>query len=115
MDMTISELADKVTALHLVGRLDAPGAEAINARVGAAAAAPGRDIAIDLAGVSFIASMGIRLLISTARSLSQRQRQFVLYGASELVQEVFDDAALGQIITIVATADQARAEIAATR
>jgi anti-anti-sigma regulatory factor len=57
--------------------------------------------------------MGIRLLISTARALSLKGARLVLFGAQELVQEVFDDAALDQIMPIVATEEAALAELAA--
>lgn len=113
MEMTVSELAGPVTLVRLVGRLDAPGADRIELRFTTAVIAQGRDALIDLSGVAFVASMGIRLLISTARGLSLKGRRMVVFGARELVQGVFDDAALDQIIPIVATEDQALAELAA--
>jgi anti-anti-sigma factor len=112
MDMTAIELAGPVTCVRLVGRLDAPGADRIGLRLTAAVAAQGHNAVIDLSGVTFVASMGIRLLISTARALSQKGRKMVLFGATELVQGVFEDAALDQIMPIVATEDQALAEFA---
>ena len=99
--MTVTQLESALTCVRLSGRLDAPGADAIAIRFTAALAAPGRPALVDLSGVDFVASLGLRLLISTARSLAQKGGQLVLFGAGELVQGVFDDAALGQILTIV--------------
>lgn len=101
VDMTVTELEGPVTCVRLSGRLDAPGADAIGVRFTATLAPPGRPALVDLSAVSFVASMGLRLLISTARSLAQKGGQLVLFGANELVQGVFDDAALDQILTIV--------------
>jgi anti-anti-sigma factor len=111
--MALSELAGPVTRVALRGRLDAPGADRISLRFTAGVAAPGRAAVVDLSGVEFIASMGIRLLIATARALDQKGAKLVLFGAQPLVQGVFDDAALDQIMPIVTTEDQALAELAA--
>ncbi len=113
VEMSVTELAGPVTRIRLDGRLDAPGADVIGVRFTAFAVTPRRHALVDLGGVSFIASMGIRLLISTARSLQQKGHRMVLFGATELVQGVLDDTALDQIIPIVATEDQALAELAA--
>jgi anti-anti-sigma factor len=67
----------------------------------------GRDTVVDLSGVSFVASMGIRLLIASARGLRQKGATLVLFGAQGLVYTALDQAALDQIIPIVATEQQA--------
>jgi anti-sigma B factor antagonist len=102
MEMQVSEIGGNVTCVHLTGRLDAPGVDLIGARFSAAVAAMGRDAIVDLAGVSFLASMGMRLLISTARALHGKGAKLVLFGAQPLVQSVFDQAAFDQIVAIVA-------------
>lgn len=113
MQMSVTEEPGPVTRIALAGRLDAAGADAVGLRFTASAAGAGHHVLVDLSGVEFIASMGIRLLIATARGLhSKSGHKLVLFGASAMVQEVFDDAALGQIIPIVATQDEALAELA---
>ena len=107
MDMQVSELGGNVTCIRLTGRLDAPGADTIDTRFTAAAVTQGRDAVIDLSGVTFVASMGIRLLIASARGLKQKGATLVLFGAQELVANALDQAALDQIIPIVATERQA--------
>lgn len=111
MDMTVTELEGPLTHVRLVGRLDAAGADQIGIRFTASVAAQGRPAIVDLSEVGFVASMGLRLLISTARSLSLKGSQLVLFGANALVQEVFDDAALDQIMPIVPTQAAAIAAI----
>ncbi len=111
MDISVTELDGPVTRVQLTGRLDAAGADAIGLRFTTAVVAQGRDAIVDLSGVGFVASMGLRLLISTARGLGSKGRQLVLFGASELVQGVFDDAALEQIIAIAPTEEQALAKL----
>jgi len=108
--MSVSELDGPVTLVRLDGKLDAPGAEQIGVQFTAAVAARGRNAIVDLSEVGFIASMGLRLLISTARALSLKGGSLVLFGATPMVQGVFDDAALDQIIPSVATEDEAIAQ-----
>lgn len=112
MEMTLSELDDGVSRVALDGRLDVTGADRIGLPFTAALSATGRDSIVDLSGVTFLASMGIRLLISTARALDMKGGRMVLFGATESVQAVLDDAALEQLMPIVPTEADALAELA---
>ena len=112
VDMTVSELAGRATCVRLNGRLDAVGADQIGVRFAASVASANRPALIDLAEVSFVASLGIRLLISTARSMASKGQPMVLFGAGELVRGVLDDVALDQIIPIVDTEAEALATLA---
>lgn len=107
MEMQVSEVGGNVTCIRLVGRLDAPGADSIDTAFTAATVSQGRHAVVDLSGVSFIASMGLRLLIASARGLHLKGAKLVLFGAQELVDTVLDQAALDQIVPLVATQQQA--------
>jgi anti-sigma B factor antagonist len=104
MDMEVTELSDRAICIRLHGRLDAAGAEQIDGRFMAATAhaEDERHTLVDLAGVSFLASMGIRLLIASARGLNRKGAMMVLFGAADLVQDVIDLSALDQVIPVVA-------------
>jgi len=101
MDMVVSEPETGVTCIRLTGRLDAPGADRIDLRFTAHAAAGTHHALVDLTGVSFVASMGLRLLISAARALHVKGRRMVLFGASGAVREVLEQTAIDQIIPLV--------------
>jgi len=107
MEMAASELAGNVVCIRLNGRMDAEGAGRIDVPFTASVSAVGRTAAIDLSGVTFIASMGIRLLISAARGVRMKGSKMVLFGARPLVQDVLEQAAIDQIIPLVATQEQA--------
>jgi anti-anti-sigma factor len=109
MEIAVSELDGGVTCVRLRGRMDAAGAGIIDANFTAAVAAQGRNAVVDLQGVSFVASMGLRLLISTAKTLHGKGARMVLYGAEPLVRSVLDEAALDQIIPVADTEPQALA------
>ena len=107
MEMTLSDVGADVTCIRLTGRLDAAGADLIGVRFTATAASVGKPTMVDLAGVSFLASMGMRLLISTARALDAKGAKLALFGAPELVQNALEQAAFDQLMPVVATEQQA--------
>jgi anti-sigma B factor antagonist len=113
MDMQVTELDGATSCVRLDGRLDAAGADAIGLRFTATVAGSGRPVLVDLSGCSFVASMGIRLLLSSGRALQQKGGKMVLFGAQPLVQSVFEDAALDQLLTLVATQADALAALSA--
>lgn len=111
MNMQIDPLDGGISAVRLSGRLDLTGADAIALRFTAATTSVARPVVVDLAGVEFIASMGLRLLISSARGLAVKGQRLALFGAQPLVQAVFDDAALDQLMPICATQAEAVAAV----
>lgn len=112
MEMNVTELPGPVSCVRLTGKLDAAGVDRIDLRFTTAVAAVGRHAVVDLAGVTLLTSIGIRLLISTARALSQKGAKMVLFGAQPLVQEGLDHTALDQIISVVDTEAQALEKLA---
>lgn len=102
VDLHVTELDGPVTRVALAGRLDAAGADQIGIRFTAATASAARPAIVDLSQVGFVASMGIRLLISSARALDTKGFKLVLFGAQPHVEEVLLDAAVDQIVPLVA-------------
>lgn len=107
MMMEVLDNNGAATRVRLHGRLDTDGADRIGIQFTAAVVAAGRSAAIDLSQVDFVSSMGLRLLISASRGLGSRGARVVLFGAQPLVQEVFEQTALGQVVDIVGTEDEA--------
>ena len=105
--MEVTELNDRLTRITLSGRLDTPGVDKVETLFVATVVPSGKSTIVDLSRVDFVASMGIRMFITVARSLRQRQAKLVLYGAQPMVNEVFENVSLRDIIPIVA--DEAEA------
>ncbi len=102
MEMTVQDLGNRTTKVALHGRLDTPGVDQVETRFTAAVAPSGKNALVDLSDVSFVSSMGLRMLISVARAVRLRKAQMVLFGAQQAVAEVFEHAALSDIIPVVA-------------
>lgn len=112
MDIEVVPAGDEVNVVRLNGRLDSPGVDKVETRFIAAAVASNKHAAVDLAGVTFLASMGIRMLIASARSMQQKGRRLAVFGATEPVQSVLDSVALDQLVPVAADERQALAALA---
>jgi anti-sigma B factor antagonist len=97
----------EVRRVVLVGRLDTKGVDLVETRFGAAIVPNGKDTIVDLTQVTFMASMGIRMLISTTRALSRKGARLVLYGAGPGVKDVIETTALTEIIPLAGNESEA--------
>ena len=111
MEMTLQEMEGTGIKIALQGRLDTPGVGAIETRFAAAAAR--KNALVDLSGVTFLASMGIRMLLTSARTLKLSGHKIVLFGAPSLVGETLEHAGLSQIVPIAPDESTARQLLAA--
>lgn len=98
--MEISSLAPNQARVALKGRLDTAGVDRIEIKFSAALVPRGLSAIVDLSEVDFVASMGLRMLISVARALSRKDARLVLFAPQEGVKEVFESVSLGDIIPI---------------
>jgi len=112
MEMTVGELGDGALCVALQGRLDTVGVDGVESRFRAAADASKHNVALDLEAVTFLSSMGVRMIIAAARALKAQGRKLVLFGAQPLVLSTLQMVALDQIIPIVADRAQAQARLA---
>jgi len=87
MDMKVSEGADGVTSVVLDGRFDIAGAQEVDAEFNAMAERA-KALIVDLSKVSFIASLGVRTLMTSAKSLIRRGGDMAICGANENVEKV---------------------------
>lgn len=113
MKMTEEALAGDIVRIALDGRLDIDGTGAIDERFSyLTTTRPGR-FAVDLSKVSFIASIGIRLLLTAARGQANRGGKLVLVGPDEMGRRVLETAGVDQIVPICRDLDAARGTLGA--
>lgn len=87
VDISFEQLASGVTVISLKGRMDVTGAMQIDVQFAAVAAA-NRAVVVDLAGVEFLASMGLRTLIMGAKSMHTKKGRMALWRPLPMVEEV---------------------------
>jgi anti-sigma B factor antagonist len=116
MEITVSDdtvLGETVKKVTLVGRLDILGAEKIGLPLAAVAGTRG-NIVIDMVGVDFIASIGIRHLVMAAKAVARGAGKLVLLDPNPMVTEVLVVAGLDQLLPIVRTESEALAAFGGT-
>jgi anti-sigma B factor antagonist len=112
MQVVITDEAG-VTKAELAGRLDTANVNELEAQFTTGIMPKAQNTIVDLSNVSFIASLGIRMLLTTARGLANRGAKFVMFGANPAVMEIFETTALSDIIPILTTEADAMAEVSA--
>jgi len=111
-DIRILEVAG-VTKVLVDGRLDTFGVNAVENKFQASVIPAGSPAIVDLSNVSFVASLGIRMLLSAARALRNRGKKLAVFGATPLVAEIFTSAALEDLLPLHRSEAEALAEVTA--
>ncbi|WP_203076031.1 STAS domain-containing protein [Falsiroseomonas ponticola] len=113
MRFEVMEIEGQARKIVLGGRLDTGTVGEVETPFTATLAASGRGAVLDLTGLEFLSSLGIRLLLSGARVVARRGGKVVLFGAQPMVAEVLVAMALDQVLPLVATEEEALARLAA--
>jgi stage II sporulation protein AA (anti-sigma F factor antagonist) len=108
MQISISDVDGSIKRVTLVGKLDIAGAQVIELPLATVAGARG-NVMVDMTGVDFIASIGIRHLVMAAKAVTRGAGKLVLLDPTPLVTEVLVVAGLEQILPIVRSEAAARA------
>ena len=108
----VEELADGVTKVRLKGRLDIAGAAEVDLSFCTIAGAQ-RKLVVDLSMVEFLASMGIRTLVTGAKAVHGKHGKMVVLAPDGNVEKVLVSSGANLLIPI--HHDEAAAIAAVTR
>ena len=97
MDMKVTETANGVTHVVLDGRFDIAGAQQVDPRF-VDLARTSASLVVDLAKVSFIASLGVRTLMVSAKTLIRRGADMAVCGADQNVEKVLRTTGFDEIV-----------------
>ena len=95
--------------------MDSAGTQSIELRFAALTTTRPAQIIVDFSRVSFLASAGIRRLVSNAKTLSRCGGRMVLAGPQPLVEEVLKLGGIDSLIPMYSDVDAAFAGLTATR
>jgi anti-anti-sigma factor len=82
MSARFQDIGDDLRRITVSGRLDMEGTDSVSARLMELAQEPKKGVVVDLSGVRFLASIGIRALVASAKAVQQRGGKMVLVAAS---------------------------------
>lgn len=109
MEMLDQPRTDGITHVVLRGSFDMKAANDLNLRMHTIVAARRQPAVIDLAGVDFVSSIGMGLLVACATSLRRHGLKLALAGPTGMVRDALVAARLEAMMPIVDTADDALA------
>lgn len=112
MQFETATLSGNVMQISLNGRLDIAGTQAIEQPFSFATTLRAEQIIVDLSGVSFLSSIGIRLLLTSAKAQVQRGGKLVLAAPQPLVRQVLEVAGIDQLIPLFRDSQAALAAFA---
>jgi len=110
LQIATRRVADAVIAMP-VGRIDHRSAadfEAALSPLVADAAAKGA-LVLDLSGIEYISSVGLRVLMITAKTMREREAPLFVASLQSVVAEIFAISRFDRILTVTATLDDAMA------
>jgi anti-anti-sigma factor len=99
MPITIGDENNDVTIVQLFGRIDIAGAHEIDMPMNIVAGSR-RRVVLDLSGVEFLASMGIRHIVIVAKSIASKRGACVMFGPNDDVRGVLVSAGIDTMIPI---------------
>lgn len=114
MSISYSDVGENLRRITISGRLDMPGTDSVASKLEELTAAPKKGVVVDLSTLQFLASIGIRALITSAKSVQQRGGKMVLVvdGGSSVLMSL-EATGVNQLIPVFRNgADAERAAIA---
>jgi anti-anti-sigma factor len=108
MDLQSRELESGILSISLAGRMDSAGTQQVDMRFTALSSTRKVPVLVDLSQVTFLASIGIRTLVTNARAQKRRGGVMVLYQPSGAVEEVLKSTGIDTIIPIAYDMESAR-------
>ena len=105
---------DSITHVALVGRLDVQGVSDIQYEFLHQTTGLPKPAVVDLSQLTYIASIGIGMLLSAAKDLERQGARMVLLNPTPLVRQTLETSALQQVIPIAIEESAALALLAGT-
>ena len=101
------KVVDGVNVVHIEGRLDLPGADAMEIVMQQRLSAGGQRLVLNLAGVGYISSAGLRFLLILVKKIQSVNGILVLCCLSSNVLNIINMSGFNQLLKICETEEQA--------
>ena len=106
MNMSESKQGN-ITILQPQGKLNAITSPEMDTHLAGLIEGGTRQIVIDLAGLDYVSSAGLRVFLSVAKSLQHVAGKLTLASPSPQVQQMLDIAGFGNVLSIYKTLNEA--------
>jgi anti-sigma B factor antagonist len=103
MELRYSQSKDGIRRIKLIGHLDIQGVGEVETIFVGHTAGREVKVLVDLSQLTFLASIGIRLLLWTANAVVGKGGEFVMVGPTPAVAEVLDISGINGLIRYTPT------------
>ncbi len=107
MEFHASKLDNGISLIELTGKLDAAGVGKIEKQLLDYCYGENLRMIVDMSGVDLLASIGIRLLTVSAKSLSKRRGKMVILNPTAEIQHILEKGGIPAIIPIYSRLESA--------
>ena len=107
MELKVVEESSPITHIVLSGKLDVEGEEQISADFRELTTVMKKPTVVDMSDVSYLASLGIRLLFTCAKSLADVGTKMVVVNPQPMVEETLKTSGTVGLIPIARSAEEA--------
>jgi len=108
MAIAYEDVSESFRRIALSGRLDGPGTAEIATKLAELSTAGKQRVVVDLTGITFLASIGIRAVLSSAKALQAKGGRMVLFvGGNPAVTKVLEATGIDALIPMFTDAGEA--------
>ena len=100
MELTVVKATDELTQVALIGRLDLAGVQKIEINFLQNTSARKKPTIVDLSGVTFMASLGMRMLLTSAKTLRTANAKLVLMNPQPMVDDMLKAAGIDKVMPL---------------
>jgi anti-sigma B factor antagonist len=100
MELEIKNHSDQITHLALRGRLDTAGVGEIELKFTGYTVPRAKPLLLDISELTFVASLGLRMLLTVAKALDRRGAKTVLLNPQPAVREVLSLSGFDQLMPV---------------
>lgn len=107
MELKVIRADDEISHIALIGRMDHNGVSAVELKFLASTASRKKPAIVDMSEVTFVVSLGIRMLLGAAKSLGAAGCKMALVKPQPLVAETLRLAKLDEIFILADSEEEA--------
>ncbi len=101
-----------INVIRPAGRVDGSNSAELHGALIAALSDEDERVILDMGGIDYISSAGLRVLLLVAQQLGSKSTPFAVCSLAASVNEVFRISGFDQIIKVFGTLDEAKAQLA---
>jgi anti-sigma B factor antagonist len=100
MELEIKNQSDQMTYLGLRGRLDTAGVGEVELRFTSHTVPRAKPLLLDMSEVTFLSSLGLRMLLTVAKALDRRGAKTILLSPQPAVRQVLSISGFDQLMPV---------------